>query len=248
MKVRKLRRREHREESGLTIVEGEPEVRRAARAGVRFRDLYICPDIFTAPPGEIPAENVILIPREDFAKIAFGSRLKGILGLAEMPVRRLNDLKLSRAPLVMVLEGIEKPGNFGTIIRACDGAGVDAIIACQCRTDLANPNVVRSSTGTVFTIPCFSASLEETLDYLEKHKIPLLASTSGAEMIYSQADFRGPCAIAVGGEHEGLSPAFLSRARDCLRIPMFGDASCLNAGISASILIYEARRQREDSQ
>ncbi len=243
--VQKLRRREHRLRMGLTIVEGYPELRKAMDAGVRIETLYICKKLFTPKPNEFDNENIIYVTVDEFDQMAFGDRLKGILALCAPKQNTFVDLKFKKNPFFVVLEGVEKPGNLGAVVRTCDGAGVDGVIMCEGRTDVYNHNVVRSSLGTIFVVPTLAATKEETFAFFRKHNVRIYATTSKATTYYSNCDFNHPSAIVVGSEHEGLSSFWLENSDDVVKIPMAGQSSSLNVGISASILIYEAMRQRQ---
>jgi TrmH family RNA methyltransferase len=242
--VKRLRKREHREKTGLTIVEGYPEAHRANKEGVEIQTLYICPEIFTVDPKEFNKDVIVEVSKETFAQMAFGSRLKGILAICRPTHLKLSDLKLKSKSLVMVVESVEKPGNLGTIIRSCDGAGVDVLISCDSKTDIYNPNVVRSSIGTVFRVPSILASKEEAMSFLKKQKVQIFAATAKAKKVYSDCDYSESTAMLVGNEHDGISQFCLDQADEKILIPMMGESSSLNVGVSASILMYEVFSQR----
>jgi TrmH family RNA methyltransferase len=156
----------------------------------------------------------------------------------------LADLKLKKNPFLLVAESIEKPGNLGTILRSSDAAGVDAVIVCDRKTDIHNPNVVRASIGTLFTVPVVEAGKEETLQFLKENNIASVAATPHASMEYSKADFTGAVAIVVGTEQYGLSDEWIRSAKIQVRIPMMGIADSLNVASATTILLYEVIRQR----
>ncbi len=145
---------------------------------------------------------------------------------------------------MLVGEGIEKPGNLGAMLRTADAAGVDAVLAADPVTDWGNPNTVRASKGTVFSVPVAADGTTATLDWLEGHGIPVVAATPEADLAHTEVDYRGPVAIAVGTEQTGLTDEVLRRAAYRVRIPMVGRANSLNVATSAAILVYEAVRQR----
>jgi TrmH family RNA methyltransferase len=149
---------------------------------------------------------------------------------------------------VVVAEAIEKPGNLGTILRSSDGAGVDAVIVCDRCTDINNPNVVRSSVGTLFTMPVVEASTADTLTWLRTRGIRVVATTPHTDCLYSDADLAGPVAIVVGTEQYGLTETWLAQADVEVRIPMLGTADSLNVASATTILLYEARRQRGEQK
>ena len=179
-----------------------------------------------------------------FAKLAYGDRLDGIVSVAETPLHRLTDLQLPSNPLIGVIEGVEKPGNLGAVLRTADGAGLSAIIVAEPGTDLLNPNVIRASLGTIFAVPVAVASTGEVLTWLREQQIVIVAARVQGSVDYTKADYRGPTAIALGSEARGLSDAWAELATASVHIPMLGVADSLNVSATAAILFYEARRQR----
>ena len=177
-------------------------------------------------------------------KLAYGERHEGIIAVIKTPLLSLKDLKLSKEPLVVVLESLEKPGNLGAVLRTCDGVGVEAVLVCDPKTDVYNPNVIRSSTGTIFSIPVVCGSSSEISSFLKSKKIKICASTPAATKSYTQADFKGAWALVLGSESEGLSDFWLKLADLTVKIPMNGLADSLNVSISAAVILYEALRQR----
>jgi TrmH family RNA methyltransferase len=139
---------------------------------------------------------------------------------------------------------VEKPGNLGAVLRSADGAGADALIAADARTDPFNPNAIRASAGTVFTVPVAVATTEDALDWLRARGVRIVAARVDAETLYTDIDLTGPLAIAFGAEAQGLSGAWSTPGIESVRLPMFGVADSLNVSVSAAIVLYEARRQR----
>jgi TrmH family RNA methyltransferase len=178
------------------------------------------------------------------ARVAFGQRSDGVVAIVGTPVTALADLVLRPDPLVVVVEAIEKPGNLGAIIRTADGAGADAVIAAEPRTDLFNPNAIRASLGTIFALPVVAAPATETIDWLAAHGIRPVAARVDAPAAYTDIDLRGPLAIVLGSEAGGLSDAWTEARVQPVAIPMHGTADSLNVSIAAAVLLYEARRQR----
>ena len=156
----------------------------------------------------------------------------------------LKDLKLKPQPFLVIAESIEKPGNLGTILRSADAAGVDAVIVCDPTTDIHNPNVVRSSVGTLFTVPIVEADSGETLRFLKERGIAIVAATPSAKAEYTRVSLNGPVAIAVGTEQYGLSESWMKQADIQVRIPMFGVADSLNVASATTLVLYEVVRQR----
>ena len=210
-----LRDRRQREQDGLMLVEGYDELSLALAAGWP-QSLFYCPVLVRNPAQLALLERVrqtgaeiVEVSERVFEKIAYRENPDGWLGVFPFVHRRLDDLTLSTNPLIVVAEAVEKPGNLGAILRTADAAGVDALISCDPITDLGNPNVVRSSKGTVFSVPVAEASTSETIAWLHARSIRLVAATPQATMDYTDADLRSPVAIALGAEKAGLSQAWL---------------------------------------
>lgn len=249
-----LRRRRVREQEGRTVVEGYDELSLALDAGVVPEVLLVCPDLLAAVRlddlvgrAEAVGTEVVHVSRAAFEKASYREGPDGALALVETVDRRCADLALPHDALVLVVEGVEKPGNLGAMLRTADAAGVDAVIAADPVTDWGNPNTVRASKGTVFSVPVASDPTTVTLDWLRAHGIPLVAATPDTDRAHTEVDYRGPVAIAVGTERDGLTDEVLSRATHRVRIPMVGRANSLNVSTSAAIIVYEAVRQRQQS-
>jgi RNA methyltransferase, TrmH family len=245
-----LRRRRSREQSDVTLVEGHAEIELALAAGVRPRTIYYCPALAT--PESLPLAGqaaqrgaaVVQVSRPVFEKISYREGPDGWLAVVPAVSASLDRLQPGPRPLVLVCAGLEKPGNLGAILRTADAAGVAAVIAADAVTDWGNPNVVRASKGTVFSVPVASAPTAEVLDWLTARRLQVVAATPDATRLVTDADLTGPTAVAVGAEQTGLSQEWLERADVRVRIPMFGRADSLNVSTSAAIILYEAVRQR----
>lgn len=247
-----LRRRRRREETGRTLLEGYDELALALAAGVRPRELYTCDDLMADPRAqrdvvrqarETGAE-VIRLSRQAFEKVAYREGADGFLAVVASVGATPRELVLPDQPLVLIAEGVEKPGNLGAMLRTADAAGVDAVVASNPVTDWGNPNVVRSSKGTVFSVPVAMATTTETLAWAKDRGIKVVAATPAASSLHTDVDLTGPVAIAVGTEKEGLTDEALEGADVLIRIPMSGKANSLNVATSAAIVLYEAVRQR----
>ena len=250
--VVKLRSCSARESSGEMIVEGFRECRRALDNGYRPRAIFHCPEFYLKNENE-PAlveecarlgAEIYTCSKVCFAKIAYKERPDGLLMVGPHVSRRLDSLKLPENSLVIVTEAIEKPGNLGTILRSADAAKVAAVIVCDRTTDIHNPNVVRASTGTMFSVPIVEATSEEALAWLKAHGFKILAATPHAEKLHFDVDLTGNVAIALGAEQYGLTARWMDGAELRVRIPMLGLADSLNVSAAATILVYEAMRQR----
>jgi len=241
-----LREARDRREQGMTVIDGAREIRRALEAGLSLDKIFYVKGHQEDLLEELTVRKIECIEVSDkiLEKLAYGERHEGLIALARTPVRTLSSLKLSDQPLVVVLESLEKPGNLGAVLRTCDGAGVEAVLVCDPKTDLYNPNVIRSSTGVIFSLPVVCAGFEEVASFLRAKKIKICAAAPAAQKLYSQADFKGSWALVLGREDQGLSNGWLSLADLKVRIPMNGKADSLNVSVSAAIILYEALRQR----
>lgn len=244
----RLRDRRERDKSGLFLIEGYRELKRAIEAGRAVSQIFFCSELFLGVNErallELSGAELLPCTPDVFRKISYRDRPDGLLGIAPQKHLGLGDLRLCKNPFLVIAESIEKPGNLGTILRSCDGAGVNAVIVCDRTTDIHNPNVVRSSVGTLFTLPVLEANSEETLIFLKEQNITLAAATPDATLEYTQADFNVPIAIAVGTEQLGLSETWMRQADCQVRIPMHGIADSLNVASATTLLLYEVVRQR----
>ncbi|KRE43109.1 RNA methyltransferase [Knoellia sp. Soil729] len=247
-----LRRRRARDEAGVTVVEGFEELGLALAAGVRPRTLFYSPELMLDPQAQLRVVDdvrasgveTVHVSRSAFEKVAYREGPDGFLALVPSVRGELAELELPPQPLLLVCEGLEKPGNLGAMLRTADAAGVHAVIAVDPVTDWGNPNVVRGSKGTVFSVPVASATLGEALDWLREGGIRLVATTPDTETLHTDADLTGGVAIAVGTEKFGLTDEALRSADVRVRIPMHGQVNSLNASAAAAIVVYEAVRQR----
>jgi TrmH family RNA methyltransferase len=246
----RLRDRAERDVTGLTIVDGAREILRALDAGVRVEQAFVAPELLRSPDGHAVADRLrhrattLEVSPAVLARVAFGQRSDGVVAVVATPGGSLEDLVMPPDALVVVAEGIEKPGNLGAVIRTADGAGASAVIAADPRTDLFNPNAIRASLGTIFALPVVAASTTATLEWLVAHDIRPIAARVDASLAYTEIDLRGPLAIVLGSEADGLSAAWTDSRVVPVAIPMRGIADSLNVSIAAAILLYEARRQR----
>jgi RNA methyltransferase, TrmH family len=246
-----LRERRQRDVTGLTLVDGARELRRALDAGVVVVEAFLCEPQLAGPDARAALDRLrergtTIRPTTEavFAKLAFGERAEGLLAVVRFPSTALADIALPDDPLVVVIEGVEKPGNVGAVLRSADGAGADAVVAASPRTDLFNPNAIRASAGTMFTVPTGAAPTPEVLAWLRDRGVRIVAARVGAGRRYTEADLTGPLAIVLGAEADGLTDAWAADDIEALNVPMLGVADSLNVSISAAILLYEARRQR----
>jgi TrmH family RNA methyltransferase len=246
-----LRGRRERDRRGLTLIDGVRETARALAGGATLREVFVsarhCTDdecrqlVESLHAREVPT---VELGEEAFARLAYGDRVDGVVAVAETPHQGLDDLVLPPEPLIAVVEGVEKPGNLGAILRTADGAGAAAVIVAAPGTDLFNPNVIRASVGTVFSVPVSVASSGEVLGWLRKLGIAIVAARVDGSIDYTDVDYHGAVAIALGSEARGLSDAWGELAAASVRVPMLGVADSLNVSATAAVLLYEALRQR----
>ena len=247
----KLRDRRDRDEAGVFLVEGYREVRRALEKNVPLSELYYSPSWFLGSnepaliaQAEQAGARLFELTKDAFAKVAYRERPDGLLAVAPQWRHKLDEIVLPAAPFLLVVEAIEKPGNLGTILRSADAAGCNAVIVCDPVTDIFNPNVVRASTGVLFSVPCIVEKSENVLTWLRDKGIRTIATTPSAEKLYTDADLKGPLAVVMGSEQYGLSDFWLKNSDLPVRIPMAGQADSLNVAMATIITLFEAVRQR----
>lgn len=248
----KLRDRKGREEQDRIIIDGAREIARAVVSGVQLDELFVCEELCRSPESRetlamLTSAHAPLIPvtQPVFEKLAFGDRGEGLIATAATPRRSLSDLRLPPRALVAVLEGIEKPGNVGAVLRSADGAGLSALIVADGGTDLFNPNAIRASLGAIFSVPVYAASSSDTLPWLRQAGLSIYASRVDGAISYARADFTGPAAIILGSEADGLSSLWQGDDIQAIQLPMLGVCDSLNVSATAAILFYEAWRQRQ---
>lgn len=252
----KLRDHRGRRSAGSFIAEGMREVSRAIDAGLRIESIWVCDDLLDGSSGLSLRTDceVVRVPAAVFNKIAYVRDPEGILAVCEPPNWSIDTLPATQTTtLDLVAVGTEKPGNLGAMVRTADLAGCRCVIAAGTPIDCVNPNAIRASTGAVFTLPTINLGEDEAIAYLIENNIRLIAAVVDGEIEHTQADYTGPCAIAIGPEDRGLSDAWKQAATDTggatVRIPTAGrSADSLNASVAAGVLLFEAVRQRKSHQ
>lgn len=247
----KLRNRKERDFQGLTIIEEPLVIERALAAEYPFQHVYFCPDqlddrgrkVWGQIQTHSSAEFIELTPPV-MTKASYRDRPEGLLVVAPQVEKSLDDLSLTPAPLLVILEAVEKPGNLGAVLRIADGAGADAVLICGQGTDLFNPNVLRASRGAFFSLPAVAVPALAILEFCSEKNITTIATSPAAEQRYTEANLAGPVALVLGTEHEGLSDDLLNRSDQLVSIPMLGAGDSLNVASSAAVMLYEAVRQR----
>ena len=246
----RLRTRRARAEAGVTLVEGHDELRLALDAGVRPSELFWAPTLAgdradTVDAVRATGARVTSVGRDVFTKIAYRESPDGWLAVVPAPDRPLAELELGPNPLVLVAEGVEKPGNVGAMLRTAEACGVDAVVAASAGTDFGNPNVVRASKGTVFAVPVAAASGDDVLAWLRGRGLRIAVTTPAGATRLDRAGLEGPVALVVGTEATGVTDLWLDNADETVVIPMRGTVNSLNAATAAALGLYEATRQRD---
>ncbi len=247
--LKKLEKTGERRKQNLILIEGLRETILAHKAGYKINELFICPEIFRDstqyPLSELSAVNYQqAISKSIYNSLAYRETTEGIIATAEPKIHPLESLRIKENPLILVIEGVEKPGNLGAMFRTCDAAGVDAVIICDSKTDLYNPNVIRSSIGTVFTNQVAVCETKEAILFLKRNSITTFAAELGAKKFHYEQNFKTATAIVVGTEATGLSKEWIETANEKIKIPMRGKIDSLNVSVSAALLLFEAVRQR----
>ncbi len=240
-----------RRERGLFAVEGKREVLRCATGGYSIDTLYFCTEITSeAERAEIVARcngvsDIILLDGYAYSKAAVRGSTEGVMATVRAKTLSLSDIKLEDAPLILVAESVEKPGNLGALLRTADAAGADAVIICDPLTDLYNPNLIRASLGAAFTVPTVATTSEDAIFWLKSHSIRIYTAQLQDSEWYYDTDMKCGTAIVLGSEADGLTDIWRKAADAHIRIPMLGVVDSLNVSASAAILAYEAVRQRQ---
>lgn len=234
-----------RRNQGLVVVEGLREIGLALEAGLIIDTLFYCDDFKDFTASIVPqAQAVFSITKEVFNKIAYREDSDGVLALFKPRFYTLQNLKLSANPFLIVVEGVEKPGNLGAILRTADAAQADAVIVCDPRSDIYNPNVIRSSVGCVFTTQVVACTSDELQEWIKQKEIIPYAAALTATRFYQDTDFVKACAVVFGTEADGLTSKWLNNSIEQIKIPMRGKIDSLNVSNSVAIIAFEAMRQR----
>ncbi len=234
-----------RKKQGLFVVEGIQENQLAQDAGFEPMEFFICPDIFPNS-FEIKISNQNEVSKSLFEKIAYRGTTGGIIGVYIIKTKGVSNVQLPENSLIVVLESVEKPGNLGAVLRTCDGAGVDLVVVCDPLVDFFNPNVIRSSVGTIFTNQLVSTTKEELVSWLKKEKVQIISTflNENTKSLYD-LNFSKSSAIVFGTEAFGLTNFWVENSDELIKIPMKGKVDSLNVSNAAAICIYEAVRQKK---
>jgi TrmH family RNA methyltransferase len=234
-----------RKQSGSFLIEGMREIELAAKGKYEIETILFLPELVSEPQiRKFKGSEAIQISKEVYQKLAYRDTTEGILAVAKIKSLNVQDLELPENPLIVIMEAIEKPGNIGAVLRTCDAANVDAVIIANPKTDLYNPNIVRSSVGCLFTNQIATGTSEEIVDFLIKNNINFYSATLQNSTAYHTQNYTSPTALVVGTEATGLSPIWREKATQNIIIPMQGEIDSMNVSVAAAILIFEAKRQR----
>ncbi|MBK8903061.1 MAG: RNA methyltransferase [Anaerolineaceae bacterium] len=260
--ILKLNNRRQRDAQQKTVVEGVREAARALQCGIVPEEAYICPELIHTEEAAAVSQQLhslemqgkltlFTVTPELFAKAAYRGESGGILLVVPYLHQTLADLSLRPAPLLLIIDGGEKPGNLGAILRTAEAAGVDAVIVTRQAiggTDIHNPNVVRASLGALFLLPVVEADPSELLAWLRQRQIRLAVLTPEGERPYTETNLQGPLALVLGSEAFGVDQAWLEEADIRLRIPMAGIVDSLNLSVATAVVVFEAVRQRQGGE
>jgi len=237
-----------RRKEGVFLVEGQREIQLALKGGLGLQVVYFCPDLVNFEELETLISEEIQITQissEVYGKLAYRSSTEGVLAIFKTKENSLETIKFqTKNPLILIAEAPEKPGNIGAILRTADAAKVDAVFIANPKTDLYNPNIIRSSVGCVFTNQIATGSTSEIIDFLKENNISIYAAALQASKPYHEIDFTQAAAIVVGTEAIGLSEEWRQNSTQNIIIPMNGEIDSMNVSVAAGILIFEAKRQR----
>jgi TrmH family RNA methyltransferase len=236
-----------RKQSGTFLIEGQREIQLAVKGGYELETLLFFPELMDLTSATKISQQIPLIEinKEVYQRLAYRDTTEGILAIARIKSMQLSDLKLSNNPLILIAEAPEKPGNIGALLRTADAANLDAVIIANPKSDMYNPNIVRSSVGGLFTNQIAVGSTSEIITYLQKNNINFYSATLQNSTSYHTQDFTQPTALVVGTEATGLSQEWRDKATQNINIPMQGAIDSMNVSVAAAILIYEAKRQRD---
>ncbi|WP_298480380.1 RNA methyltransferase [uncultured Maribacter sp.] len=238
-----------RKKTGLFILEGKREIQLAIKGNYNINTLFFEPNLL--PENTIETSfgsisNSISVSKEVYQKLAYRGTTEGAIAIVSSKNTSLENFRLKNAtPLILIAEAPEKPGNIGALLRTADAANLDGVIIANPKSDLYNPNIIRSSVGCVFTVPVAMASTEDIISYLKNNNINIYCAALTASKNYTAIDYKQASAIVVGTEATGLTDTWLQASKDNIIIPMQGEIDSMNVSVSASIIIFEAKRQRQ---
>jgi TrmH family RNA methyltransferase len=236
-----------RKQSGTFLIEGLREIELALKGNYELETILFLPELISEMQiSKLSKRSIPLIEisKEVYQKLAYRDTTEGILAIAKSKSLLLSDLKLSENPLILIAEAPEKPGNIGALLRTADAANLDAVIIANPKSDLYNPNIVRSSVGGLFTNQIATGTTSEIIAFLKAHKINFYCATLQNATPYHTQEYTKPTAIVVGTEATGLTQEWRDEATQNIIIPMQGAIDSMNVSVAAAILLFEAKRQR----
>jgi TrmH family RNA methyltransferase len=239
-----------RKSTGQFVAEGRREVSLAIANGYKVEQIVFCPEIYKHDPSYpvdlniISKEILVEVSKNVYNKLAYREDAEGIILVAHSKTRTLDEVNISEQPFFIVLEGLEKPGNLGAVLRTSDAVGAAAVLMCDSKTDVYNPNTIRAAMGCTFTVPIVNCTSQQAIDWLKKNKVTIYAAALETQISYTDADFTKPAAVAFGTEKFGLTKNWTDNADTIVKIPMKGLIDSLNVSVSVAIMAYEALRQR----
>jgi len=235
-----------RKQTGTFLIEGQREISLAQKGGFEIETILFLSELISENETKklSKAAELIEISKEVYQKLAYRDTTEGILAVAKTKSMQLSDLKLSENPLILIAEAPEKPGNIGALLRTADAANLDAVIIANPKSDLYNPNIVRSSVGCVFTNQIATGTTNEIITFLKERKINIYCATLQNSTSYHTQNYTTPTALVVGTEATGLTEEWREAATQNIIIPMQGEIDSMNVSVAAAILIFEAKRQR----
>jgi RNA methyltransferase, TrmH family len=246
----KLKELRGRKDAGQYLIEGVRETLRALQAGEQLEQLLVCPELMAEDNSEVKElkqqgdVEFLELSQRAFLKLSVRQNPDGVIAVATIKEKSLADIPLRENALVLIIDGLEKPGNVGALLRTADAVNADAVIVTGFGTDLYNPNVIRASMGSLFSRPVLSLEASEVIEFLQAKKFKIVAATPHTKKVYWAEDFTASTAIILGEEHAGLSEVWLGAATTHVSIPMKGLADSLNVATAGALLLYEVLRQR----
>ena len=252
-----LHKRRERDLNQQFLVEGIREHQRLlASSSYQIDTVWYCPEITDRSEAssalvqalqERTKTGATQVSSRVFSRVAYRGSSEGVISVVDQPACTLSGLEIPANPFYLIAYGLEKPGNVGSIIRSADAVACNGVIVCNPHTDFFNPNVIRASIGTVFSVPVAATDPTELLQWAASHRINLIATSPSAARSYTETDLRQSCGIVIGEEHGGLPNSFLERVTHTVSLPVLGEGDSLNAAISAAVMLFETRRQRSGS-
>jgi TrmH family RNA methyltransferase len=250
-RLKAVRRLGRKRDPSVFLVEGHRQLRRALDARAVVRNVFAAPSLYLgAADGELVelaerrGARIVELGEAAFRTISHGRRPDGLVATVERWATGLSALPAEPSPLLLVAQGVERPGNLGAIVRTACSSGATGLVACDVRTEIFHPDAVRGSVGTLFHLPVAECATDDALAWLRERGIAVAVATPEAERSIWEAELTRPMAIVVGSERHGVSDAWREAADDTVAIPMPGPSDSLNVAVAAGIVLFEAVRQR----